>query len=491
MNIHEDNLSLNQPKQLIEWALSVGRTFQSKQTGFIHYHHGDVGNEGHQTIPFYENVLFALALFKSRLIDQIQEGKELLNRLLGFQNKDGLFPAYLHEYPKCLDIAQGLQALCPFYWILKKFGHILGIDLKTALEKSAYALLKACFDQYNEKNLSYYLAVRLSASQVAFGILLKDEKLKSDGERNLNSLAEHQLTDWYYTGQLGEMLVGLRMVYPSLKNTPWEPLWNHVVNTWHGDIGCYIGPNIREWYDKSEPKPSLYDLILANDTEFFPERLKTPQIYHLKGVLIDSIHSIDQLDEKESNVVRGSFQDQKWEIHRFKDFSYNLLEKNHPPKPTTDKTFTPFMFIWKGKQVNSFICQGGCYEKAFYQVQDQVIQLNFDLTPISPISEGDKRPEIEFFMNFQPDFQIQSNGLPSNTFELNQPIQMKLGKHQVILKFELIEGDGDFMLHFIRGNRPSETHLKGSDRFNSYDWTLFLRTIRRQGPCKIRATIQF
>jgi len=55
-------------KALIEQAITSGRNFQSKQTNYIHYFPNQKQGEAHHAIPIYENLLFALALLRSRSI---------------------------------------------------------------------------------------------------------------------------------------------------------------------------------------------------------------------------------------------------------------------------------------------------------------------------------------------------------------------------------------------------------------------------------------
>ena len=58
------------------------------------------------------------------------------------------------------------------------------------------------------------------------------------------------------------------------------------------------------------------------------------------------------------------------------------------------------------------------------------------------------------------------------------------------LQFFLEKGNGDFVGHLMRGNRPSQLKLKGADRFNAYDWQVFLRTLRREGVCDLRLRLR-
>ncbi|MCB1110587.1 MAG: hypothetical protein KDK64_06355 [Chlamydiia bacterium] len=110
-------------RELTDLALQAGRRYQSPHTGLIHYPTLD-------RIPLYQNFCFCLALFRSLVGEQVQEGKERLNHLLAFQ-KEGLFPTYLHEYPQVSPFA---RCSFPLKLIEKHFGAILGDELREKLK---------------------------------------------------------------------------------------------------------------------------------------------------------------------------------------------------------------------------------------------------------------------------------------------------------------------------------------------------------------------
>ena len=56
-------------------ALREARARQSSQTGFVHRE---------DVIPTYENLCFALSLFRTHIGEQVEEGKDILKRLFGF-----------------------------------------------------------------------------------------------------------------------------------------------------------------------------------------------------------------------------------------------------------------------------------------------------------------------------------------------------------------------------------------------------------------------
>ena len=120
-------------RDLIDRALEVGRKLQSDQTGFVHLNDPRVPEGPHETIPITENLLFILALFRSRSAENIQEGKALLDHLLHFA-VDGHLPYYLHEYPSCRDKYGVATHLTVLYLIATQFHTVLGEPLRNRLK---------------------------------------------------------------------------------------------------------------------------------------------------------------------------------------------------------------------------------------------------------------------------------------------------------------------------------------------------------------------
>lgn len=480
-------------KTLGEWAVAAGRQLQSAQTGYVHDYHGD-SRLGAQTIPLVENALFVLALLRTRLVEQIQEAKGLLTGLLAFQNLQGHethgnFPVYLHEYPNCRDTTVGLQLLAPFYWMYKHFGHVLGSHLKQQLEQSICLILEYSLQAHQNQPFPYSFAVRLAAAQFSYGSLLQRPDWQQKGKEQLEELSQRQLEGWYTTGHLGDLLIGLQMAYPSLVDSPWKQLWERMEQTWHHQTGCYMGPCLSEWQEGEEPRVNVYDLYAGYFAGQFSRRATLLRSCHLYAALVHP--SIDKFHPRSDFHVEGEWRQQSWQTICHPKWAYTVLEKKENLHTPMDKTATPFRFIWGDlHRMHSFVCQGGSYEKVEYILEKDAIHLIFDLKEQTAEDRAPQR-EIEFFADFHPDISFTLNGHAANTFELDQRIIFSLGEHQLSLMFELLQGEGHFLGHLMRGNRPLQISQKNDKRFHSYDWTLFLRTIRRQGPCRIKATIQF
>jgi len=118
-------------RQLVNLAVNSGRSLQSSQTGFVHHCYRQLDYMSHDTIPLYENFLFALALMRERTAESFAEAKTLIDKLLYFQESEaGNFPVYIHEYPLCKDRNLAAQLLPVFYWILRTFPSALGQSLR-------------------------------------------------------------------------------------------------------------------------------------------------------------------------------------------------------------------------------------------------------------------------------------------------------------------------------------------------------------------------
>ena len=281
------------------------------------------------------------------------------------------------------------------------------------------------------------------------------------------------------------------MVYTTLDNSSWHQLWEFMGKTWHREIGCYVGPCLREWQEREEPQPTLYDLYAGYFAKNFSQRATVLRPYHLQGVLIQPVLETFPVVNSPF-TIEGTIKQQSWSTHYDLHSAYTVLEKKDFSHPSVDKTVTPFRFVWGNiSKTHSLVCQGGNYQKVQFDLKNKLIELFFDLVDTSTIEDRSQPREIEFFVDFAPDVSLMINGHKSNTFNLNQNIILSTGDYQFSLLFELLEGEGEFLGHWMRGNRPSQSDLKGEKRFQAYDWTLFLRTIRRSGPCRIKASFMF
>lgn len=475
-------------KALIEQALLAGRAFQSKQTGFIHYYPHQREDEGYQAVPLYENFLFALALLRIRLVEQVNEAKNLLRTLLHYQCANGNFPVYMHEYPSSKDNLAGVVVLAPLYWILKQFGHVLGQDLRERLELAYSKLMEYGINFSQRTAMPHSLGVRFAGALVGGGKLLQNREWEQVGVNLLFKLAEVK-DSWGSTAYLADQLVGLQMAeIDCFSPGPWEKFGKHLINTWQKALGVYVGPAVRELQYKFCPLPNLYDLYMSNFFGRFTERLDELAIYHLQGALIQPAEDIDLPLSVE--CMEGVYKSNRWYCKNEEKWSYALLEKDSTTL-TSENTYTPLRIIWgDAKKVHSFVCQGTRSQEIKYQVHQDQIQLFFRLDQEVDLQDKEKQRNINFYFDFEPNYQILVNERSATIFELEDELVLQLGQERISIVFELVEGTGNFMGHISVGNRPSQAVHEADLRFEVYDWNVFLRTVRRNASCLIRVTLK-
>ena len=456
-------------KELIELAVNSGRKWQSTQTGFIHYCYHLKGESTHYPIPIVENFLFVLALLRTRNAENITEAKELLSRLLYFQNEG--FPIYQHDYPTCYSRTIGASLLPIFYWIQKDYLKILPPDLKQRFENAINELLDWTLEKDCEKPAPYPLALKIAACAKVF----------RNEDRMQELLDRGPDPSWYNPVGIADILTGLQVLYPKISESPWKDFWDHVLQTWDPKIGSYTGPAMQEFQVQGEPQVTAYDYFLGSLTKSFSARAKVLHPVALQAALIQDWNE---------EIVPQSPGKRLFDSLSFGNISGSVQEVKNPYDPNLHKGFSPLRLLWGNlEQANSFLCQGGNVLRMDYKVSDGVDCL-FHIKGAPDTEEREKNRDVQFFVNLHEDLKILVNGSPSTTFRFGETVTLEDAQARVSLTFTLDEGKGDFLGHIMRGNRPCQIAAKGKERFSAYDYQIFLRTIRRKEPCQIKVHLK-
>jgi len=484
------NQIVDRMKQLLEIAITSGRIWQSPQSGYIQYYYTQTDEDYHHTSPTYENFLFVLALMRSKLADNINEAKEMLDRLLEFQSESGNFPIYLHEYSNCKDRYLAVNLIAPLYWIYKNFHHILGGELKKKLESSLEKLIFYSLSAYKEKQPSYQVSLKIAAGARAIGTLLNRDNITKQGEALLEQL-EHspQLKAECSPTVIAEMLVAFQMIYPSLSNSPVAEFWNHIVATYHYPSATYCGPGLKESQQGLEPQITLYDYFMGYFSGNFSYRSFFNHPVQLQAALVHPSEDKIELGNypfSKEGTIDGSV----WKVKQFADCAYSILgEKNNVTHPN-EKLFIPFKLVWgSGNRVRSFVCQGGNIQDIDFTTHENQIVLFLKLAPEFEVENREKSQEVSFFIDQESPMQISVEGMPSTTFQLGQDVVILNSQRKISMNFEIHHGEGQLFGHIMKGNRPSQILNKGKNRFDAFDWQIFLRTIQRSGQCVVKVTI--
>lgn len=443
-------------RKMIELAVAAGRKLQNAQTGLLHYNE-HIHDEPIVTIPIIENFLFSLALFRTKTAENIAEAKSITERLLHFQNSTtGNFPIFLHEYPVCHDWYRGFSLFVPFYWMLKEFQSVLGQELKNKIEATYLSLLQYGENILKEKPAPFVISLKFAAGARAFGKLFNQLEWIEKGDHLLHQLASENEEYWRCPSTTGEMLTSLRIAYESLIETPWQPFWTHIATSWNSNLCTF--PDKPHKQLRYEPKATLADLYLGSLTQTLSQRAQESTPLHLEGAL----------------------------IYPFKEELNNTNSSSAPFSLSQDK----LQLMWGcPERLHTFCYDQTLVEKTTQTVDGNNINLYFDLKQEIPPESKEESREICFFLDLSPLHQIFIEETTATTFALGDKVTVKSRNLDFSLKFHLEEGQGRFIGHVMKGNRPNQTGLKGKNRYQAYDWQIFLRTITRQPTCRIRAEL--
>ena len=463
-------------RKLNEQAVLEGRSCQNAVTGFIHLNTREKNETMEVSIPLLENSYFALALLRSRLAENVKEGKSLLERILYFQNSKlpeqmGNFPIFLHEFPFCSDRYQGVYLLDPLHCIQKEFQHILGPDLREHLGQALNQLLAYCLNLYETKSLPFPISVRIltAAHQLGFAKAL-----------DLLEQLTSQMPPYFSPPDLGVLLSALYSVYPSLEKSSWKPLWEIAANSWHKNTCSYIGPGWEEKQVGLEPAASLYDLYMGYLSDGFSTRAFKKQPHLLQAVLVHP--TVERFHESTQENQNGlQFLSKK--------FAYSLLEKNEK-SAINERFYHPLKIIWGDPTfAHTFVCQGGNARAIKSAANGKTIEMTFELSENFITDDREKAREVLFFLDASDQNVITVSNALATTFTLQDNLRIQNGSFSLSLKYHLEQGEGQFSGHIMKGNRPSQISLQGQNRHQAFDWQIILRTLRRTNPCKIKVII--
>jgi hypothetical protein len=413
-------------RKMIELNLTAARSFQSPQTHYIHLNYES--HERHDTIPLLENFCFALALIRSRLAENVLEGKTLLEKLLIFE-VEGNFPIYLHEFPQCKDRAFGLELLPIFHFLLGSFRATLGEPLATQIEMLIGRILSHAYKMHAQRPLS------LSA----------EFRLKSYFE-------PHCLPLW--TPQTPEEWADALITYQMTKskNASLCHLLENSLQKWHPQLCVFIGPQFQE---RGEPKVTLFDLLMGHYHGVYSRRALECRRMHLLASLIQP------------------FEEQTKEPLLMDPLCHAIAPSSLPP----------FALYWGSPlQLNSLTIEA---QKSLCSIdkQDHVIEIAVTL-PNQTLQEGTEAIELACFFNLHSEHQILINEGKATAFQLGQKIELCSGSHRFRLEISLENGEGTFFGHILRANRSTQ---KGKNlKFETFDWQIALRTIRRTENCSLK-----
>ncbi|GEM_PF-1761362 len=481
-------------KQLVELVVSIGREYQSPQTGFVHLFYQKLAEPSNDTIPIYENFLFALALIRLPFVKNVQEGKSLIEKLLHFQSEEGNFPLYLHEYPKCVDSYQGARLLLPIYWLLKEYSKELGSELEGALKKSALSLLEFVRGLDREK-MPFRFSIKVAASLVAFGKLFKNSEREFEGETWLEQLnwesKEEAFGSWCSPEGIGNTIAALSILYPKLSKSPWNHFWEHLTETWSSEFCSYVGPAVQLYQLREEPEVGLYDFYLGEISKQFSYRLYQSSPSQFEAVLV---HHFDESlkDISLPHQLEGRVGGMDYLMQRNESYAYSAMRIPFVVPGEIKKGLHSFRMTF-GDLMNTHTlsCQGGRISATDFKVVEGGIDLFYWTEEEVFPEDREKSYEVNLFLNRDEAIDLQVNGRKATTFRLGDEISVNSANCKFTIRYEMASGEGYYMGHLMPSNRLSQKGTVGENQFETYDTRIGLRVVRRKGPCCLVAQIRF
>lgn len=419
---------------LIDLAVDIGKKKYSNKTGFLHHHHEKQSNS-FETIPIFENFAFALALLRTRNVDNVAMAIDLVKKLRGFQNEEGFFPMYIHEFPQ-VNYNLNVDICIALFWIDREFFKLFDRELKKVLRR----LIKAC----DKKSFCF-----------SKNVLLKFKVLSSlFSKKRIDSL------DFLLDSKedIKDMLLAIQMVDLENKKKQSRDLLKKALSFYSSTD--YIGPPIDLFQNESAPELTFSDLFVLS---YLKKLSKIDHPIFMLGGLIRPVNF---------SIEADPFELDQWHCLRNKGVSIISMKKSTP----IDKRFRGF-HLFRAFFKNSLVCQD--FESQFSsEIKEDHLILKFDLSKDIKLDQF----EIQFFTEMSSEVLVDNT--KATSFKCGDRISiLNDDKKGVILSFF---SDALFTGHILRSNRHSQLV---KNRVLAFDYAIALRTIRRSSDCSVEVKI--
>lgn len=442
-------------RQLLGLAVDYGKKRVSAQTGFLHYFgpHAQV----HETIPIYDNALFALTLMRTHTSENIAKAKDLLSALLYFQNEEGNFPCNLHEYPQVKDRAMALRLHPILKTFQRDYSHVLGQELRDRLNASLQAM-QHCQKQFIQETPQLPLFLKL-------------QTLDEPKDLDISSI------DWktWQPELLAEAALSFYWNHSSIKASSFASLWEHLSNSWHRPTLSYGGPSNKQRQWKYFPQATLYELLMWYLSGEIPARSDLPSLHLLLHAAL--------LPTKISDPIPGIENDAPIRIR--------TIDKAEVLPDAEDCRFHPFYCLFgSSEKPLTFVSQVDAKTLVkINQKQDNTFELSYALTGDFEDVNDERAMEIGFYIP-KPFANITVDGVKATTFSFNQHVAIESENQLFELTFHSDETQGQFIGHIYPGNRPAQCANKEAEKFSAFDWQILLRTLKRDPNAVVVVTVR-
>ncbi|MEM8629375.1 MAG: hypothetical protein AAGF04_04825 [Chlamydiota bacterium] len=380
-------------KRLAEHSLQLALAHQSPKTGCVQFD---------DRISILHQWLFALACCKSKKKDLILEASARIDRLLLWQNEQGGFPRYLHEYPH----SHCLISCLKIFFCLVQIKHLLkGVLQKQRLDPWIAAA----------EALEGYLTCHLSSPlhQLWFACV---KSYQTKQPLSASFLQEVRSTTFFSPKEWGEHCCFLQSV-PTLL----PELAAQVRALYHPRFG-YVGPMEKVSFIEGRQELNHLDLFFGG----LPQESNHPLVLEGALALPCSFSARNPL----SNLGMWQMEEKECYAKVYKRGILHVFGEE-----------TAWMFSCEGLQ-----CRGEGLEVP--------VRLNEEKSSVV----------AEIFWTYHKATQILVEGKPASLFHLGDRVEVICPDFSFEMVWKLCEGEGDFTGHFRRGARLSEeSKMRGPD----------------------------
>jgi hypothetical protein len=186
-------------------------------------------------------------------------------------------------------------------------------------------------------------------------------------------------------------------------------------------------------------------------------------------------------------ALEGDVSGSNWKVYNTDRYALSIIEKGSLElNPIYEKGFHPFRLVWGSTtRTRTFVCQGGSARDSTFAPAQVLFSYEGEVEE----EDREEAREAIFYFDECEGTEFYVSGKKSSTFVLGDEVAIQDKDLRIALTFTLEKGEGRFLGHRMPGNRPSQCLAKGASRYDAYDWQVFLRTIHREGACKVRAAI--
>lgn len=432
----------------VEKPLEVFSQYYSSFTGMIHFAPHKKEEDHPFSIPMHENFCFVYTLLSTHMSKEVVQGKELLARLLAFQNREGGFPSFLHEFPNGARFRTNLNILSVLYLIYRDYKNIFE---KPLLKDIIISIEKAfCFLEKEDINGLIELQRHVLIASYK-GTCLAQEKVENLLRISLESSAD-----------CSQYLLILALLEQGMYEETIKAAIERLRDLYHPHFQVYIGPLYREFYQEGKVAESLFTAFMGRKCTDDSTCFSLAVLYKLSMQCPNSDGS----------------RDSKHHLY--------LAQKHTVTDPQKEKGFHLLRMLFSREE--SLVFPSQLQEFVGEKVENGVL-LQF-VYPENVPEEEDERYELSFYLTDRPTQKIFNEGLPSTTFHFGDVLSIETESQEKInLCFTLEEGEGEIVGHIQKGNRPSEKKKHHEGLPTAYDWVFTLRTLRRSSQFTISAFI--